>query len=408
MTERLYYTDPGLLEFEATVAEARDLGGRTALVLDRSAFYPTSGGQLFDTGALEAGAQKLAVSNVEEAQDGTVLHVVDIALPVGTRVRGRIDAARRRDHRQQHSGQHVLSAVFVELFNLPTVSFHMGAESCTIDLDARKLTAEQVRRAEQRANAIIADDRPVRIHFKSRAEAESLGVRKIAPELPDPLRLIEIEGIEYNACGGTHVGRTGEIGGILLRKTENVKQGARVEFVCGGRAVAAARRDFETLTDAAALLSAHIHDLPQQVRKLLDEAKSAGKREKTLLEALAGYRAAEMLSAAPERNGMRVVRARFADQDVAFVKLLAQKIAAATGAGTKVVALLGAGAPQPTAVFSQPQGGRFDLGALMKDLMAKHGGRGGGNRDMAQGGVADVSTLDAVLGDAEKFVMGNL
>lgn len=407
MTERLYYHDPGLLEFDAGVVEARDLGGRTALVLDRSAFYPTSGGQLFDTGALEAAGQELAVSNVEEAADGTVLHVVDAALPAGTRVHGRIDAERRRDHRQQHSGQHVLSAVFVELFNMPTVSFHMGAESCTIDLDARKLTAEQVRRAEQRANAIIADDCAVRIHFKTRAEAESLGVRKIAPELPDPLRLIEIEGVEYNACGGTHVGRTGEIGGILLRKTENVKQGARVEFVCGLRGVAAARRDFETLTDAAALLSAHIHDLPQQVRKLLDDAKAAGKREKTLLEELAGYRAAEMLATAPERSGTKVVRAGFADRDVAFVKLLAQKIAAA-GAGTKVVALLGAGAPQPTAVFAQPQGGPLDLGALMKDLMANHGGRGGGNRDMAQGGVADAAMLDAVLSDAERFVIGNL
>ncbi len=178
---------------------------------------------------------------------------------------------------QQHSGQHVLSAAFEKLYGLATVSFHMGEESCTIDLAADSVSAKQLRAAERLANEVIAEDRPVEIRFATPEEARSMGVRKIPPVEREKLRLIDIRDFDLNACGGTHVRSTGQIGGILLRKTEKVKQGVRVEFVCGLRAVATARHDFETLTEAAALFSTHIWEVPQQIRKWQDESQGSAK-----------------------------------------------------------------------------------------------------------------------------------
>jgi alanyl-tRNA synthetase len=260
----------------------------------------------------------------------------------------------------------------------------MGDETCTIDLDVRALSADQIRNVELRANQIITDDVPVEIRFATSEEARQMGVRKIPPDLSDKLRLIEIRGHDLTACGGTHVGRTGEIGSILIRKMEKVKQGMRVEFVCGGRAVVAARRDFDTLTSAAAMFSSHIHDLPEQIRKSLDEVKAAGKREQRTQAELAEFMAARIVAETPEANGIRLIRRTFADRDMAFIKLLAQKLAA----NPNVVALLASTATETSLVFAQSAGGRFDMGALMKDAMSRLGGRGGGTRDMAQGGAA--------------------
>ncbi len=177
------------------------------------------------------------------------------------------------DHIQQHTGQHVLSAAFIRLFNMATVSFHMGAESCTIDLDTPSVTMEQMERAEGLANDVIAQDRPVGVRFVPLEEARELGLRKLPPKQTGDLRLIDIKDFDLCACGGTHVRATGQIGCILLRKAEKVKQGMRVEFVCGLRAVAMARKDYATLTEAAGLYSSHIHELPQQIRKGLEEIK---------------------------------------------------------------------------------------------------------------------------------------
>ena len=211
---------------------------------------------------------------------------------------GSVDAARRRDHVQQHSGQHVLSAAFIRLFNMPTVSFHMGEESCTIDLETAGLSAAQAQKAELLANEVIAEDRPVSIRFVPLEEARQLGLRKLPPKQTGDLRLIDITEFDLTACGGTHVRATGQIGSILLRKIEKVKQGVRVEFVCGLRAVNTARRDYSTLTEAAALYSSHIYDVPQQVRKSLEETKAAGKAQHKLLEELAELYAERLLAQA--------------------------------------------------------------------------------------------------------------
>ena len=402
MTNRLYYHDPTLLEFTGTVTQAHS-GERPAIELDRSAFYPTSGGQRHDTGWIEAeGGQRLRVSEVAEEGD-RVIHYIEadaLKVPPGTKVHAMIDAARRRDHMQQHSGQHVLSAAFIELFNMPTVSFHMGDDSCTIDLQTPGLTDAQMEQAERRANEIVMNDVPVGIRFASLEEAKTLGLRKIPPDVGDELRLIDIRGVDLTACGGTHVARTGEIGAILLRKFEKVKQGMRVEFVCGERAVRTARRDFTTLTAAAALFSAQIYDVPAQITKLQEENKAVQKQEKRTQEEVAELMAAQLVTEAQQVGSVKLVRRLFPDRDVAFVKLLAQKLTTRPD----TLALLASGAGQPGVVFAQSAGGPFNMGALLKDALTQVGGRGGGSKDLAQGGVPDAASAEKVLRAAEERV----
>ncbi len=391
MTEHLYYDDSFLYEFDARVVELVAVDSRTAVVLDRTAFYPTSGGQVFDTGVIVSGGEKIRIDEVVEKDDGTVLHVVEGAahLERGVAVYGQVDVERRRDHMQQHSGQHVLSAAFVRLFNMPTVSFHMGADSCSIDLDTKSVTSAQVEAAEALANDVILQDRSVGIRFVTQEEAQGLGLRKIPPVERDRLRLIEIQEFDLTACGGTHVASTGQIGCILLRKTEKVKQGWRVEFVCGKRAVATARRDYATLTEGAGLCSSHIWDLPQQIRKLQEEARSLRKANEQTLQEVAELYAERMLAGSESR----IITKVFAERDLAFIKLLAQRLTRQSSG----VALLASTSGQPALVFAQSAGQPNDMGALMKDALARLGGRGGGSKDMAQGGPAKVGEIEAEL-----------
>jgi alanyl-tRNA synthetase len=219
----------------------------------------------------------------------------------------------------------------------------------------------------------------------------------------EQLRLIDIGDFDLTACGGTHVRSTGQIGAILVRKTEKARQGVRVEFVCGGRALAAARRDRLALNDAASVLSAHIWEVPQQVRKAQDEAKAARKQRSELLNELAELHAARLLQETPEANGFHLVVRTFPDRDLEFIKLLAQKLVRAEG--KRAVALLGAGEGSPALVFAQTAGLPFDMGALMKEALAASGGRGGGSKDMAQGGVAKAEIIDSVLAKIRTTVL---
>lgn len=410
MTERLYYHNSFLYDFVAALMDRRTLpDGRTALVLDRTVFYPTSGGQVFDTGWLEleplegdsAGSRpKLRVAEViDEESTGEVLHVVEPInnekIPEGpVRVFGFVDVDRRCDHMQQHSAQHVLSAAFVKLFEMPTVSFHMGEESCTIDLDAKSLTVEQVRRAEMRANEIIWDDRGVGVIFATPEQAQSMGVRKIPPVEREKLRLVNIDDFDLCACGGTHVKSTGQIGSVFVRKIEKAKQGYRVEFVAGARAVSTARKDYEALAEAGTLFSTHLWEVPSQIRKNQEDAKGAVKQQHRLHEEIAELQAAKILAETPDVQGEKIVALVLADRELAFVKLLAQKL---TAASKSCVALLGAASGQAALVFAQSKGMKHDMGALMKEAMAALGSRGGGNRDMAQGGAPDANRLQEII-----------
>ena len=402
MTEHLYYRDSFLYEFDAEIldvlpASSSDL--RPALILDRTAFYPTSGGQGFDTGWITpVDGEKLHVVEVAEQEGGNILHFIEGAtLPQrGDRVHGLIDADRRHDHMQQHSGQHVLSAAFVRLFNLPTVSFHMGADYCSIDLDTKNLSGEQVVAAESLANEVIAENRPVEVRFVTQQEARGLGLRKLPPIERDELRLIDIHDFDLTACGGTHVLATGQIGCILLRKTEKVRQGWRVEFVCGRRAVSTARREYTTLAESASLFSTQIWDVPQQIRKTQEESRASKKAGEQLLEELADLYAARLLAETSENAGRKIVVRTFQDRDAMFIKLLAQRL---TRQSSSTIALLATTSGQPGLVFAQSAGQPFDMGALMKETLARLGGRGGGSKDMAQSGLSDVAGLEATLND---------
>jgi len=401
MTDRLYYRDSFLHEFEGEITEVvpvADINGRHGVYLDRTAFYPTSGGQVYDTGWISSAGSsaKVPVVEVAETEDGRVVHYIeaDKAPQQGTRIRGLIDPVRRRDHMQQHSGQHVLSAAFVRLFNLPTVSFHMGEDACSIDLDTPTLTAKQVEETEALANQIVQENRPVEIKFVTQSAAQEMGLRKPPRTDKDELRLINIHDFDLSACGGTHVQNTGQIGCILLRKTERVRQGWRVEFVCGQRAVATARLDYTALTEAAGLYSGHIWDVPQQVRKFQEEVRSANKAGERLLEELAELHAARLLAEVAPANGRKVIARVNKERDLAFIRLLAQKL---TRLELNVVALLGSEAGQISLVFAQSKGMPFDMGALLKETLAKLGGRGGGSKDMAQGGLPGTEGLEAAL-----------
>jgi alanyl-tRNA synthetase len=408
MTERLYYRDSFLYDFDAEIRETVE-SPRPALILDRSAFYPTSGGQVHDTGTITIADsnQELRVTEVADTEDGRVVHYLEApagefhgkGIKPGTRVRGQIDPTRRRDHMQQHSGQHVLSAAFVRLFDMHTVSFHMADDYCSIDLDTATLIKDQIEAAERLANEIILENRPVEIRFVTREEAGKLGLRKIPVAERDELRIIDIRDFDLSACGGTHVNQTGQIGCVLLRKAERVRQGWRVEFVAGQRAVATARRDFTTLTESAAMFSAHIYDVPQQVRKSLDEIRALRKQAEQSQEELATAQASALLAETPEANGHKLIARTFGDRDLNAIKLLAQKL---TRLAPNAVALLATTSPQPSLVFAQSPSQPFDMGALMKQTVAQLAGRGGGTKDMAQGGVAKADGIEAALAELAK------
>ncbi len=404
MTKRLYYDSPDTHEFDSVVEDvipASSEEPRPAVVLRESAFYPTSGGQVHDTGWLTLeGAERLRVAEVADAEDGRVLHYLQAPakLPaVGARVGGSIDRERRQDHMQQHSGQHVLSAAFVELYQLPTVSFHMAEDYCSIDLATPALTVEQIVGAEKRANEIVFENRPVRIRYVSRADAEKLGLRKLPPAERDELRIIEVEDFDLSACGGTHVSASGQIGSILLRKTEKVRQGTRVEFVCGQRAVRMARRDFSALSEAAGLFSAQLWDVPEQIRKSAVESKLLRRQKDDALDELAGLMALSALHEQSEKNGRKIVARVFADRDVNFAKLFAQK---ATRTATPAIALVASTIDPSGLIFAQTvmasvgTSGSSDMGALLKQVLSSVGGRGGGSRDFAQGGIPAGSNVN--------------
>jgi len=404
MTRRLYYDSSEIHEFDSIVEDVTPPSPehpRPAVILRETAFYPTSGGQVHDTGWLtlagnNEAATRLRVAEVAEAEDGSIVHYLEAPpkLPLaGEKIHGSVDPERRRDHMQQHSGQHVLSAAFVELYQMPTVSFHMGTSEayCSIDLATPSVTPEQIAAAEKRANQIVFEDCPIRIRHVSRAEAEKLGLRKLPPAERDDLRLIDIADFDLSACGGTHVAASGQIGSILLRKTEKVRQGTRVEFVCGHRTVRMARRDYSALTEAAALFSTQLWDVPDQIRKTLDETKLARKQKDDAFDQLAELMAASALQDEPEINGRKIIVRAFSDRDIAFAKLFAQKVTRTT---TPAIALVASAVDPPGLVFAQTPGGSADMGALLKQSLSPVGGRGGGSRDFAQGGVPAGSTVN--------------
>ncbi|HUB20239.1 MAG TPA: DHHA1 domain-containing protein [Acidobacteriaceae bacterium] len=396
--ERLYYADSFLRSFPAAVADVRELSRSDGaslwqIALDRTAFYPASGGQPFDTGLLRAispggASMDVPIDSVEEDDHGQVWHFVRKPLAVGARVEGHVDWRRRFDHMQQHTGQHLLSAVFLRELNAPTVSFHLGETVSTIDLAGGPFAAHSPERIERLCNEIVAEDRPVAIRLVSRAEAESMlaaGELRKLPERAGDIRLIEIDGIDRNACGGTHLRSTGQIGALLLRGTEKVSRGVRVQFVCGLRAVAAARADAAILGQLTASLSATPPEIPAAVERLRSDAKAGAKERQRLREELADYHAARLAVEVPIENRLRVVDRSWKDRDPEYCRLLASRLTAA--APSTIVLFCSEVSNSVSLVLARSLDFTFDCGQLLKDALSQFGLRGGGSPDFAQGEV---------------------
>ncbi|MDZ4799168.1 MAG: DHHA1 domain-containing protein [Bryobacteraceae bacterium] len=384
MTERLYYIDPYRVQFEAhTVEHGPDL---TRVVLDRSAFYPTSGGQPHDTGTLGG----IPVVSVEDREDGAVVHVLASPLDAsGGPLTGDVDWARRFDHMQQHTGQHLLSAVFVDLFGFETRSFHMGAELSTIELGCPSLSASQMAAAEVRANELIAENRGVRIDFEDAGSVE--GLRKTS-ERTGTLRIVTIEGLDRSACGGTHVRSTGEIGCILLRKTERIRGNTRLEFVCGLRAARRATTDFRLLSAISETMSAAIDDTAGVASNWSGRLAEAEKERRRVALELAQFTGRDLYSRTEATPAGRRVSVRVAESIGEEMRAEAQSFTA----GSQAVYIAAATAKPAVLVAVSADAGQ-NAGSILKELLSKHGGRGGGTALLAQGSVADRASLDAVL-----------
>lgn len=382
MTERLYYTDAYLHIFRASIADLSE--DRRTVYLNRTAFYPSSGGQPFDIGTI-AGVAVLDVVD-EEAR---VAHHMAEPIAAGE-VECAINWHRRFDHMQQHTGQHLLSAVLEEMFSLHTVSFHLGAESATIDLEGRSIEPPMVLAAERRANEIVFENRTVTVLFEDAGAAQ--GLRKPSGR-EGTLRIVSIDSLDRSACGGTHVPSTGEIGPILLRRLEKVRQAVRLEFVCGGRAVARARADYEALTAVAHLFSASLDDTPAMVAAQLETARAAEKSRRKLELDLASYQGRELYQVTePDSDGLRRVVQRVAQGNLEELRAVAQNFTA------QPKSIFVAALSEPPSVLLAASGdAEIDAGKVLKAALSQAGGRGGGNARMAQGSVPDRAALEQVL-----------
>ncbi|MEP6782515.1 MAG: DHHA1 domain-containing protein, partial [Acidobacteriota bacterium] len=377
MTQRIYYNEPYRRTFDATVVAVHlrqgsggQVANHTEVTLDQTAFYPTSGGQPFDTGTL-GGA---AVTDVVDREDGTIAHIVSGALKPGEVVSGEIDWARRFDHMQQHTGQHVLSASFDRLCGSRTESFHMGQQSSTIDL-AREVSASEVAKAEDDANRIVWEDRPVTIRFATAEEAAAMGMRKQSGRT-GTLRLIDVHEYDLSACGGTHVDRTGAIGVIAIGSVEKFKGGSRVEFLCGGRAL----ERFRLWRGALAAVQKHLSvppiDMAASIEKMQEDAKAVQRNVRGFQEKLAAHEAQALLA-----KGSPIIVEAIEGWDAQGLKAIAVAVTAANP--DAVVALFTTTTPAQV-VIARGSKSAIDAGSVLKQLAATFGGKGGGKADLAQ------------------------
>ena len=396
-TERLYYNDSHLIEFEARVIDKSErVSGWTAVTLDRSAFYPTGGGQPSDTGTL--GGER--VLECIDDEDNRILHVIQGHAPdIGATVKGRVDWPRRLDHIQQHTGQHILSQSFVNLFNAPTRGFRVLSDVCEIDVELNNPSDEVIERAVELANNVVWEDRPITIKTVTADEAAQLPLRK-EPSRDGELRVIEIAGFDLTPCGGTHAQHTGEVGMIAVRSWERAKGLTRIEFVAGTRALVDYRRANKTARAVAALFSAGRDDGPKLAARTLEENKELHRRVRVLEEVSARVEADELLAATmPNAAGIRVVTKVLDKRDAESLKHLAMALIV----HPKTVALLGShDADTARLVFAKAPDTPGDMNVLMREACASLDGRGGGKPDMAQGGGKKVELLDDALNTAAR------
>ncbi len=390
---RLYFDDAYLTTFTARVTGRRTVEGRPALTLDRTAFYPEGGGQPSDRGTL-AGVEVRDV----RSQGDEVWHLLDAELGA-EEVEGRVDWARRFDHMQQHHGQHLLSAAFEELFRMPTLAFHLGADYASIDLPG-DVTDAQARAAEARTNEVIWEDRPVDARFVTPDELARLPLRK-PPTVDGPVRVVSVEGFDHSACGGTHPHRTGAVGLLHVRRRERRGDETRIEFLCGGRALADHQRLTGLVSGLAAGLSVGADELPEAITRLREQESVTRKRLAEVTARLLGHEAAALARAAiVEAGGQPAVVAVVRDDlDLSEARMLVNRLV-----GEGVMAAVGVRGPKSQLVVARPEDAAADCVRVVNEVLAGLGGRGGGQARMAQGGVPDPSRLADAVAEAARLL----
>ncbi len=401
MTRRLYYDDAALVTFDARIVARRETERGLAVQLDQTAFYPTSGGQPHDTGTL-AGIPVVDVWDEEAAGiPGEVWHLLE-AMPmttIGDTVHGIIDWPRRFDHMQQHTGQHILSAACVELYQANTVGFHLGGEASTIDLDIPQLAWEAAFEVEDAANRVIWENRPVTIHTVTRddlgdvADEDIRPLRK-PPQVTGDIRVIWVEGYDASACGGTHVRTTGEIGLLKITGIERYKGGVRLTFLCGGRALRDYRRVLHALRAASSDLSVAQDEVPQTVARLQEELQTTRRALNKAQSHLLELEADRLWEATPETDGVRRIGVHWTDRPFADARAIAGRLrerprtllllAVSETDGVRLVCARSDDLPH------------VDAGAMLREVTQALGGRGGGSPSIAQGG-APVHTADVIM-----------
>src|SRR6202049_1316398 len=401
-THRLYYDDSYLENFDARVlacSPAEPVRGASGMqpawevLLDQTAFYPTSGGQPNDLGLLG----EAVVLDVRDEEDG-IVHIVDREVELGA-VKGCVNWPRRFDHMQQHTGQHLLSAMFQERFGLPTVSFHLGAEICTIDLHGGEPGRDHLIGAQRAANKVIFENRPVIVRYGTWEQLARLGARKQG-EREGLLRGIGVETADLQPGGGTHVKSTGQIGMILVRGCSKVRQDWRVEFVCGRRAEQLATEDFERERALMGLLGCALDELPAATERLAAERDANFKSLRSALQQLATLWAAQLASTAPSAaNGVRIASLVWRGAHPELLLPLATEIAK----NERTVALLVLEESGQLVFAQHPSAGKH-LGAVLKIVWAAHPGKGGGNKDFVRAKLADPGSSAAVLEIAKSLV----
>lgn len=393
MTERLYYTDWRLLTFTARVEDLIAMEDRTAVVLDRTAFYPTGGGQPHDVGVL--GGLRV-VDVVEDSQAERILHIVQgqAEFTLGDEITGEVDSRRRTDFMQQHTGQHVLSQAFLRVAGAETRSVHFGEETSTIDLALESPDEDAIRRAEELASQIVFEDREVRCHIVTPEQLVQFPLRK-EPAVTGCARIVEITDFDWSPCGGTHAHRTGEVGLIAVRGWERAKRMCRVEFVCGGRALRDYRRANDAAKAVASLLTTRREDIPARVAHLLEEHRHSLRRIRELTRRLAEEEAERLAREAPMIGAIRLVARAFRDRTNDDVRLLARTLIK----HNQIVVLFGVCEPNGARLtFARSADLPMDMVELLRSVCLSLGGSGGGAPDFAQGAIKDGDRVDHALG----------
>lgn len=397
MTEKFYHHNQYLQTFVSDIIGQTTVNGAPGIILTQTAFYPTSGGQPHDLGTLNG----VAVLDVFENENQEIVHVLEKPIEAH-QVEGRILWERRFDHIQQHTGQHLLSQACLRVAQAETVSFHLGGDASTIDVNRSGIDAAALAAIEMLANQIIYENRDVRTHVVSKDEISKFPLRK-SPTVEEQIRIVEIHDFDYSPCGGTHCSRTGEIGMIKIKKCEQYKDGSRIHFVCGRRALQDYQAKTEIVRALSNLLSSGESDLPANTEKLLDEMKTLRRTSNELTGQLLDYEAKSLLIERESIGNFHLLAKIFPDRNPKDIKFLANKVLELSP--NTVILFGGAYDQKASLLFMRSDNLPQDMNRLMKTACAALNGRGGGQASQAQGGGTDVTKLEAALQEAKSALL---